>query len=90
VSALEGTSAILANFVRIISTKLIIREAEPTLYAPWMPDVDLLRDFDVVVDLDRDAEVANGALDLRVREQESNRPQISGPPIGQSWLRATQ
>jgi hypothetical protein len=62
VSAPEGTSAILADFVRIISTKLIIREAEPTLYAPWMPDVNLLRDFDVVIDLD--AEVANGALDL--------------------------
>jgi hypothetical protein len=88
VSAPEGTSVILADFVRIISTKLIIREAEPTLYAPWMPDVDLLRDFDVVIDLD--AEVANGALDLRVREQELDRPQISGPPIGQSWLRATQ
>src|SRR5262249_16650109 len=57
-------------------------------HARLASDVDLLRDFDGVIDLD--AEVAHGALDLRVSEQELHRSQISCSPVDRHRLRATQ
>lgn len=51
-------------------------------------DIDLLRDLDRVIDLD--AELANGALDLRMPEQELHRAQIASAPVDQHRLRSAQ
>lgn len=51
-------------------------------------DVDLLRDFDRVINLD--AEIPDGAFDLRVTEQKLNRAKISGSPIDHHSLCASQ
>ncbi len=42
-------------------------------------DIDLLRYLDCIIDLD--AEVTNGALDLRMPKQKLDRPQISGAAV---------
>ena len=51
-------------------------------------DIDLLGDLYRVIDLD--AEIANGALDLRVAQQELNRPEIARSPVDQHGLRAAK
>ena len=48
--------------------------------------VDLLRDLDGVIDLD--AEVANGALDLRMSEQKLYSTEVAGSPVEQHRFRA--
>lgn len=51
-------------------------------------DVDLPGDFDGVIDLD--AEISNGAFDLRMPEQKLNRSEVASPPADQHRLRATK
>jgi hypothetical protein len=55
---------------------------------PGSSDVNLLRYCDGVVDLY--AEVSDGALDLRVPQQELHRPQIACAPIDQGRFRASE
>jgi GNAT superfamily N-acetyltransferase len=64
VSAFEGTAALLAAWRSIIRPEHIVRPGRAAALCPCTSDVNLLRDFDCVIDLD--AEVANGALNLRV------------------------
>ena len=47
-----------------------------------------ISDLDRVIDFD--AEVANGALDLRMSEQKLHRSEIPRAPVDQNRLRATQ
>lgn len=51
-------------------------------------DVDLLRDLYGVIDLD--TEVPNRAFDLRVSEQELDRPKIAGSTVDQHGFRSPQ
>jgi hypothetical protein len=51
---------------------------------PGISDLDFLRDLKCIVDLD--AQVANGAFDLGVAEQQLDRSQIPGAPIDQGRL----
>ena len=51
-------------------------------------DVDFLGNLDRVVDLN--AEVANGAFDLRMSEQKLYRSEVPGAPVDQNRLRAPQ
>jgi hypothetical protein len=55
---------------------------------PGTSDVDLLRDLNGVVDLD--TEVADGALDFGMSEQQLDRPQVAGSPIDQRGLSPAQ
>jgi hypothetical protein len=82
VSAFEGTAALPSHFDRPQAPS---QQSRRTL--PFASNVDLLGDFDGVIDLD--AEIADGALDLGVSEQELHRSQISRPPVDQHRLRAT-
>ena len=49
-------------------------------------DIDLLGDLDSVIDLN--AEIPNGALDLRMAQQKLNRSEVSSSPVDQHGLRA--
>ena len=49
-------------------------------------DIDPLRDLDGVIDLD--AEVANGALDLRMSEQKLYGSEVPCAPVDQHSFRA--
>ena len=51
-------------------------------------ELDLLRDAERIVDLD--PEIANGALQLRVAEQQLLRSQVAGLPVNLGRLRAAQ
>ena len=53
-----------------------------------LSNVDLLRDLDGIIDFD--AEVAHGALDLGVPEQELHCTKVTGPAVDQYSLRAPQ
>jgi hypothetical protein len=60
--------------------------AAERLYLPAEPsEIDLFGDGQCVVDLN--PEVSNGALQLRVPQQELNRAKISSPPIDHGRLR---
>ena len=50
-------------------------------------DIDFLGDFDRIIDLD--AEIANGAFDLRMSKQKLHGSEVAGPPVNQHSLRAT-
>jgi hypothetical protein len=54
--------------------------------APPISDVNLFRDRQCIVNFD--AEVTNGAFDLRVTEQQLDRPEVAGPTVDQSRFRA--
>ena len=56
--------------------------------SPATSDLDLLGDFNGIVNID--AEMANGALDLRVTEEQLDSAQISGAPVNQRRLGSTQ
>ena len=49
-------------------------------------DIDFLGDFDCIIDLD--AEISNGALDLRMSEQKLHGSEVPGPAVNQHSLRA--
>jgi len=49
---------------------------------------NLLGDLDSVIDLD--AEIPNGALDLRMAQQELDRSEVSSSPVDQHDLRAPE
>jgi len=79
----EGTSAALPSHI----DRQQVRSRQSCRTLPFTSNVDLLCDFDGVVDLD--AEIANGAPDLGVSEQELHCSQISCPLVDQHCLRAT-
>jgi hypothetical protein len=54
---------------------------------PGNSDVDFLRNLKGVVDLD--AQISHRALDLRVAEEQLNRPQVAGALVDQGRLRST-
>ncbi|WP_045836592.1 hypothetical protein [Hyphomicrobium sp. 99] len=53
----------------------------PTL--PTAKNVDLLGDFNRVIDLD--AEIAHGALELRMTAQQLDRPKVAGSMPSADW-----
>ena len=55
-------------------------------YSDKFSDIDFLGDLDRIIDLD--AEISNGALDLRMSEQKLYGSEVAGPPVNQHSLRA--
>ena len=55
---------------------------------PGSSDVNLFRYGEGIIDLD--AEIAHGALDLGMAEQELHSPQVARAPVDQSCLRPAQ
>lgn len=65
-----------------------VRRPGPLAEQNRLSDVYLLRDLDGIVDFD--AQIAHGALDLRMPKQELNGAQIAGAAVDQDRLRAPQ
>ena len=55
-------------------------------YLDEFSDIDFLGDLDRIIDLD--AEISNGALDLRMSEQKLHGSEVACPPVNQHSLRA--
>ena len=55
-------------------------------YLDDFSDIDFLGDLDRIIDLD--AEISNGALDLRMSEQKLHGSEVACPPVNQHSLRA--
>lgn|GEM_PF-3270053 len=62
----------------------LVEIGRSTTAPPLGSDVDVLRDFQGVIDLD--AEIADRTLDLAMAKQELNGPQVAGSPIDEAGL----
>ena len=68
------------------STRSLIGQSMSAL--PSRSDVDLLGDGESIIDLD--AEIPDGALDLRVPQQKLDRPKVPCSPVDQGGLGPAQ